>query len=85
MLRKVKHIKTEEDVRTLQNRLEHIPGNNDDDIAIGYWFVAPFGDGAIYYYDLVSEETFNKWFALTGKELKNGFLEAKKLNKPVGN
>lgn len=85
MLMKVKHIKTEEDVRILQNRLEHIPGNNDDDIAIGYWFVAPFGDGAIYYYDLVSEETFNKWFTLTGKELKNGFLEAEKLNKPVGN
>ena len=85
MLRKVKHIKTEEDVRILQNRLEHIPGNNDDDIAIGYWFVAPFGDGAIYYYDLVSEETFNKWFVLTGKELKNGFLEAEKLNTPVGN
>lgn len=85
MLMKVKHIKTEEDVRMLQNRLEHIPGNNDDDIAIGYWFVAPFGDGAIYYYDLVSEETFNKRFALTGKELKNGFLEAEKLNKPVGN
>ena len=85
MLMKVKHIKTEEDVRILQNRLEHIPGNNDDDIAIGYWFVAPFGDGAIYYYDLVSEETFNKWFVLTGKELKNGFLEAEKLNTPVGN
>ena len=85
MLRKVKHIKTEEDVRILQNRLGHIPGNNDDDIAIGYWFVAQFGDGAIYYYDLVSEETFNKWFTLTGKELKNGFLEAEKLNKPVGN
>ena len=85
MLMKVKHIKTEEDVKILQNRLEHIPGNNDDDIAIGYWFVAPFGDGAIYYYDLVSEETFNKWFVLTGKELKNGFLEAEKLNTPVGN
>lgn len=85
MLRKVKHIKTEEDVRILQNRLGHIPDNNDDDIAIGYWFVAPFGNVGIYYYDLVSEETFNKWFTLTGKELKNGFLEAEKLNKPVGN
>ena len=83
MLRKVKHIKTEEDVRTLQTRLGHIPNNDDDDISIGYWFVAPFGDGAICYYDLVSEEVFDKWFVLTGKELKNGFLEAEKLNKPM--